>query len=360
MKKQSLITQKGEIEFRKKLIEQQIQGKVVFKDEYEAFEIERILKERMNKTMNDMNALREKGIPISPFIEIGAERCQRSLVMENDLHSNGAAVDISFDMLVSGDYYRRKMNKKNNPLRICCDAYSLPFGSGSVPFVFCYETLHHFPELTPIINEIYRVLAPGGVFFFDEEPFKKILHVNLYTNQKAYSKNTRTRSTIKKVLDYFLAKNMCNETDHNIIENESLSIGEWEQSLKIFDDQEVHFKTPVRFIGFNLSNKKNQYIRLLLSFLLGGTVTGKCRKSTDGNYQPLPIQEVIICPICRTEGCESILNVSSSSVVCAQCTHVFPIINDVIMLFTEKKLNELYHPGFQTAHNNLAESSPAE
>jgi hypothetical protein len=44
--------------------------------------------------------------------------------------------------------------------------------------MFCYEFLHHFPSLAPIITEIYCVLS-DGYFFFDEEPFKRVLKLSL-------------------------------------------------------------------------------------------------------------------------------------------------------------------------------------
>ena len=70
----------------------------------------------------------------------------------------------------------KSFQKKNAPERICCDANTLPFAQNSLPFVFCFETLHHFPDPTPVVHEIYRVLCPGGWFYFNEEPFKKVLY----------------------------------------------------------------------------------------------------------------------------------------------------------------------------------------
>ncbi|MEN4006265.1 MAG: class I SAM-dependent methyltransferase [Methanobacteriaceae archaeon] len=141
--------------------------------------MKKILSDRMKKTFEQMILLKESGAVLSPYIEIGAERCQRSLVMENDLKATGAAIDISYDMLKSCDYYKDVFNKSKVPLRICCDANNLPFITNSIPFVFCYETLHHFPDPTPILKEIHRVLSPGGHFFFDDEPYKKVLHIQL-------------------------------------------------------------------------------------------------------------------------------------------------------------------------------------
>ena len=81
MKQQSDNAQKGEIEFRKELSRQQINGDCFFENEYDAKGIEKILIERMKKTYDNMVSLRGQNYVLSPYLEIGAERCQRSLVM---------------------------------------------------------------------------------------------------------------------------------------------------------------------------------------------------------------------------------------------------------------------------------------
>lgn len=142
MKYQSVKAQQGEIAFRKKLVQQHIEGQNIFHDEFNGAGIEKILAERMKKTLHQMTGLKERGLTISTYIEIGAERCQRALIMENDLGGTGAVLDISYEMLKSCDYYQPKFGKIRSLLRICCDIHRLPIMSNSIPFVFCYETLH--------------------------------------------------------------------------------------------------------------------------------------------------------------------------------------------------------------------------
>lgn len=103
MDRQQVSNQKGEIEFRRKLRRQQIEGEISLSHEYEAGEGENVLRERMKETLAGMNRLRKAGVTLSPYLEIGAERGQRSLVMENDVGARGAAADISADMLFSCD-----------------------------------------------------------------------------------------------------------------------------------------------------------------------------------------------------------------------------------------------------------------
>ena len=54
MKQQSLDNQKAEIEFRKKLVMQQVEGIRVFDTEFDARGIESLLDARMTKTLNQM------------------------------------------------------------------------------------------------------------------------------------------------------------------------------------------------------------------------------------------------------------------------------------------------------------------
>jgi len=340
MKKQQIESQKGEIEFRKKLYQQQIDKNNLFEDEFDANGIENILNSRMAKTRDQMVKLLKNEMTLTPYIEIGAERCQRSLVMENDLGLNGAAVDLSFDMLKSCDYYKKIFNKVKTPIRICCDANNLPFLSNSIPFAFCYETLHHFPEPTPITKEIYRVLSPGGFFFFDEEPYKQILHFDLYKGQKIYSKDSLNKNKIKKIIDHFFCSKICNEIEHGIIENHDLSLKAWKMSLQHFEENDVTFSSS-NFFRSKLFNPTSK-IKYFAGYLLGGSISGICRKSGHMNRIYESIYDTIICPSCREDRAEILLEKNEAFFMCQQCSKKYPVVDEVLFLFTDKKFSELY------------------
>jgi SAM-dependent methyltransferase len=340
MKLQSLTSQRGEIEFRKKLSQQQVEGERIFNDEFDTNGINKILIGRMQKTSEQMLRLKQAGNVLSPYIEIGAERCQRSLVMENEIGASGAAADISLDMLRSCDHYMNIFNKSKAPLRICCDANRLPFLSASVPFVFCYETLHHFPDPTPVLKEIHRVLTPGGHFFFDEEPFKRTLHLKLYKSKKAYSQESLNAGYIRKIFDYFFSERSCNEIEHGIIENDEIPVRVWKQALSCFGEKKVKLHFLKRFDS-DLFDPKDS-LKNAIAYLFGGGISGLCRKSGDLLKNDIPLHDLLACPSCLETGQESKLIQKDHSLYCGKCREMFPVSENVIFLFSAKKLEELY------------------
>jgi ubiquinone/menaquinone biosynthesis C-methylase UbiE len=350
MENQSVRSQKGEIEFRRKLVQQQVEQKSVLNDEFTAEGIKKILGERIKKTSDQMCLLRKEGVNLSPYVEIGSERCQRALVMENDFNATGAAVDISYDMLKSCDHYKYLFNRDKVPLRICCDANHLPLRSGSVPFVFCYETLHHFPDPTPIIKDIHRIISPGGHFFFDEEPYKRILHLKLYKGKKIYSKESPSRNKIKKIFDAFFAEKSCNEVSYGIVENDEIPIAVWKRALSLFKEKNVKLQS-IKAISSELFVPKH-YLKFLLAYLFGGTIYGTCRKSGNSIGKEPAIRDALICPSCSENGRESNIDHRNLWLLCSECGKKFPIIDGVIFLLPYKKLEELYPEIFDMVKND--------
>jgi ubiquinone/menaquinone biosynthesis C-methylase UbiE/ferredoxin len=392
MNRQSVDSKKGEILFRYKLYQQHVNGKSVFEDEFNKDEILEIMKARVEKSEIEFEKMGQKGIVFSPFLEIGAERCQRSMLLTNNFNAEGFAVDISLDSLKSAQYFAQVLGFKKLPVRVCCDAYNLPFRNNSFPFCFCYETLHHFPDPSPIIQEIWRVLDTG-YFFFAEEPIRRSLKINLYRkNRKIYSMEEKGKSKFIKIVESFISNSSCNEEEYGIVENCNISIANWKRILGNFD-RDIILSDPLGIISCNLDSPKISLKRVLVS-LLGGNIRGLCyaKKKDVGVQATEKIFDLIGCPNCLevTQECtaakcklecfnncrngaieikdgRAILNNDKcnlcneclytcplrvidkprlvrrdSKFACENCGKIFTTINGVLMLFSENQEKELY------------------
>lgn len=347
MKQQSLNHQKGEVEFRRKLVRQQLEGgyssgEGSLKDEFTGSQMENILRKRMTKTLQQMTGLRARGHVLFPFLEIGAERCQRSLVMRNDLGGEGFSADISFDALRSAEHYAKLFRKEHLPFRVCCDANQLPFRNGSLPFVFCYETLHHFPTPLPVVREIHRVLEPGGRFMFEEEPYRKIARFRFYRIASAYSEQVRARSRLRAFLDGIFAYEPCNEIEHGIIENHRISLQAWKETLSPFAEKDVMLRTArVSTPMFG----RIEWIKYVFAHLMGGGISGLCRKGSRGaavTKAGAPLIERLACPDCLASGRESGVRETVEMLVCEACGNRFPRISGVVFLMQRDRMKDLY------------------
>src|SRR5205823_1672230 len=173
------------------------------------------------------------------------------------------------------------------------------FRSNSFPFVFAYQFLHHFPKIAPIINEVHRVLS-NGYFFFDEEPFKRIMRVVLYRQKtKIYSQQTLSKNRYLSLLESFISESESDEEEHGVIENHEIALMEWANALSIFDERDVTLSS----IG-NTTSKLNHRLRPrnIPNFLLGGLIAGLCRKKLEAPARsPIDINQLLACPDCRIE-----------------------------------------------------------
>jgi ubiquinone/menaquinone biosynthesis C-methylase UbiE/uncharacterized protein YbaR (Trm112 family) len=347
-RRQTIENLRGEIEFRAKLSAQHVSGEVLLPDYYKKEEHDRILVERVEATRKRMKELAELGINFSPFLELGAERGQRSLVLTNDFGANGIAVDISYHQLKTMEHFSKLFKREKLPLRICCDANHLPFKSNSFPFIFCYEFLHHFPSLQPILKEIHRV-ASDGYFYFDEEPFKRVMKLPLYRQKaKIYSERALRKNKYVSLIESFISDAPCDEVEHGIIENDNISLMEWMSALSLFDQREIDLSSINK-----LKSKLDRRLRLtnIPNYLLGGTIAGLCRKKLQlANNGEVDVSDILGCPSCRTTSNNG--NFDRPSLVelgdcyrCSQCGFNYPCRDGVIFLLPRSELQQLY-PNF--------------
>ena len=343
--RQTIQNLKGEIEFREKLSRQHVTGENLLPDYYQKEQHDEILRRRVNDTLQRMERLSSRGVSLSPFLELGAERGQRSLILANDFEAIGVAIDISYHQLRTMDHFSKIFRRERMPIRICCDANHLPFRSHSFPFIFCYEFLHHFPSLKPVLQEIFRVLS-SGYFFFDEEPFKRWLKVVLYKqNTKMYSQRARRKNQYFSFFESFISEAHCDEIEHGIIENNDISLTEWLEALSIFQERELELASV-----YDISSKINDRLHLqnIPNFLLGGQIRGLCRKSSSaGDNMWVDIDDRLGCPDCAIATFDGSFDRPpliklSDGYKCAQCDFIYPCRDGIIFLLPRAELQELY------------------
>ena len=343
--RQTIENLRGEIAFRAKLAVQHVSGEVLLPDYYQKADHDRILRDRVMATQRKMRELASQGISLSPFLELGAERGQRSLVLTNDFGAIGVAADISYHQLKAMEHFARLFERPKLPLRICCDANQLPFRSGSFPFVFAYEFLHHFPSPGPIVREVHRVTGTGH-FYFDEEPFRRAAKVALYRQgSKIYAERTLRKHRYLRLIEGFVSEPRCDEVEHGVIENESVSLTEWLAALSVFEEYDVELLSLGR-----LRSQLGRRLRLgnVLNYLLGGSIGGLCRKTTAApTTLPEALVDALACPDCMARSRGAVSDQPSlvevpSGYRCTACHFTYPRRDGVGFLLPPSQLQQLY------------------
>ena len=68
--------------------------------------------------------------------------------------------------LVCVDFAQKSLLKNPQNLKVCANAYELPFASNSVDFIVSNLMMQWCPDLKTLFNECFRVLKPQGLFLF--------------------------------------------------------------------------------------------------------------------------------------------------------------------------------------------------
>jgi SAM-dependent methyltransferase/uncharacterized protein YbaR (Trm112 family) len=231
------------------------------------------------------------GGPMSPYLEIGAELCLNGMILENRIGATGVAADLSRDALAVADAYRERLGMGRLPLRVCCDAYRLPFRGDVFPLVLGWGTFHHFPDPTPIFREARRVLHPDGRFVFGEEPVRRRLSLNLY-NTRTPPDFTRVEALLMRLglLPYLAVLGGRMEIERGILEG-TFREADLRRHLSVFDEVALTFN-PQLTGGIPSAGR---LVRGLLGKIVpadraariatrwfGGAVAGRCRKHERG------------------------------------------------------------------------------
>lgn len=302
MPTQSLKSKLGEVKYRAKITKQHLGEKVSFPNEPREKEFAQILKSRLDMYQKTFKNLELRKLIKSPFLEIGAEYALASTLLVNELKARGFALDISLHSLAKASHFAKIFHFSKIPKLICADANNLPFKSNSLPFIFVYESLHHFPNPSPVLAEIYRVLAPGGVCLIGSDPIKQTFQIKLWrrpTKLRLWEKLLKATLILP-----FISHIGKTEVEHQIIE-EAFPLSVWENSLSIFDHVEVTVQSRLGLSESRVKSATGDWLqpmaatRLAIN-ILGGGLQAICFKKGHLPEAPSKLETLLICPNCQS------------------------------------------------------------
>jgi len=314
----------------------------------------RIYAEENQRRAEVIRAHREFIGEMSPFLEIGANAGHTSYLLCNEFGAEGFALDISADSLRHGRVLMEAWHLERAPVRLAGDAVHLPFADGSLRMVCAFQMLSQFMDVESVFREVARVLAPGGVFLFAEEPLKRMLSLRLYRCPYYDTMKPWERRLYDwGLLGYFVRDviGAHQEESFGIRQNHTMGIAEWHTLVrKYFADHRYQVFVPER--GWGERVVKRTAIRLdphrsewRAAKLLGGTLAAVCKKpgSRDASSEPRSLanfETLLRCPDCAAE----LSRDSSDTLRCAKCGYQAANEGGVYNLLPSADRKELY-PG---------------
>jgi SAM-dependent methyltransferase/uncharacterized protein YbaR (Trm112 family) len=286
---------------------------------------------------------------LTPFLEIGANAGHTSYYLANEMGAEGFALDLSADALRHGQFLRRAWGYEKTPVLVAGDAMRLPFRDGALRFVMVFQTLSQFPDTRAVLAEASRVLAPGGVLYFAEEPVRRRLTLGLYRapypeRMKPWEKRLFETGWLE-----FIARDVIGahqEESFGIRQNHRHDLRAWRAMLNsLFED--VRLVTFARDRGW-----ANQFVRRVLwkldpakaemraASLLGATLAAFCRKAGALPEESPPLMELLACPDCGAD----LGHPESDLLRCSSCRYEARREEGVFNLLNSKDRTELY-PG---------------
>ena len=282
--------------------------------------------------------------PLTPFLEVGANAGHTSYLLANQFGADGFALDISADALRHGIALMDRWQLSRAPVRIAGDAVNLPVRDGSLRFVMACQVLSQFMDIESVFVEVHRVLAPGGVFLFTEEPIRRLLSLRLY--RAPYQE--RMKPWERKLFDWgllgYLSRDVIGaeqEESFGIRQNHRMYLGDWRRLMaRHFAEHKVEVFVPERGWGERIV-KSAVFSDYRAAKLLGGTLAGICRKGgTSSPANRMPAFETLLrCPDCHRD-----LTRDPAGVLACACGYRSAEEGGVYNLLPAKLRAELY-PG---------------
>jgi ubiquinone/menaquinone biosynthesis C-methylase UbiE len=321
----------------------------------------RIYAEENQRRGEVIRAHREFIGAMTPFLEIGANAGHSSYMLANQFGASGFALDLSADSLRHGRALMDAWELERAPVRLAGDAANLPFADASLRFVCAFQMLSQFMDIESVFREVTRVLQPGGVFLFAEEPLLRKLSLRLY--RCAYYDAMRPWE--RRLYDWgllgYLVRDVIGarqEENFGIRQNHSMDLKQWHTLVqKYFAASEFDVFVPER--GWGERVMKRLAIALdphgsewHAARLLGGTLAAVCRKAGEPPeahrfdcFQDSQFEALLRCPDCHSAMARGpMINSNADALACIRCSYRAANEEEVYNLLPSAERRELY-PG---------------
>jgi SAM-dependent methyltransferase len=286
---------------------------------------------------------------LTPFLEIGANAGHSSYMLANEFGAEGFALDLSADSLRHGCALQDLWGFERAPIRIAGDAANLPFADGSLRFVCAFQMLSQFMNIESVFREVARVLAPGGVFLFAEEPLRRLLSLRLYRCPYYETMKPWERRLYDWGLLGYLVRDVIGahqEESFGIRQNYTMSLKDWHALVeKYFVAHE--YEVFVRERGWGERIVKSLVVKLdphgsewRMARLLGGTLVAVCKKT---GVSPTPSMDRFETFL-RCSDCHGSLHRDASDTLRCACGYESKNESGVYNLLPSEERKELY-PG---------------
>ena len=290
--------------------------------------------------------------PMTPFLEIGANAGHSSYMLCNEFGAAGFALDISADSLRYGRALQESWGLERAPIRLAGDALRLPFADGSLRAVLAYQMLSQFMDIEAVIVEVKRVLQPGGLFIFAEEPLRRLLSLRLYRAPYWEQMKPWERKLHEWGLLGFVVRDVIGahqEESFGIRQNHRMNLRHWhdlitkhfaEHRYEIFVPQRGWGERVTKSVAVALDPHQSEW---RAARLLGGTLAGLCRKegaAPESSAMPADFERLLRCPDCGGAFARD----AAETLRCPACAYAAPVEGGVYNLLNSTDKKELY-PG---------------
>lgn len=296
---------------------------------------------------------------MTPFLEIGANVGHTSYMLVNEFGQQGIALDLSADALRNGRTVMERLGMEREPIRMAGDALHLPFKDNSLRMVLAFQMLSQFQDIEAVLVEAKRVLQPGGIFVFAEEPIRRLLSLRLYRAPYWEQMNSWERKLHQWGLLGFLTKDVIGaeqEESFGIRQNHRTKLWDWVHMIdRHFDSRELSVFVPQRGWGeqWTYSMLKwfdRHHSQWLPARFLGGTLAAFCRKAGEAPDPDPRFDNLASCFSCllKCPDCGGQVSMREDlTLACTACAYTAHNEEGVYNLLRSEDRRELY-PGLRS------------